>query len=133
MRQVTLAAAHRYRRPEWDDARNAEVFGARAHPRYHGHTYVCDVTVEGAINETTGMIADLGRLDAVLKREVHQRFDHRNINLDVPEFGEGKLIPTGEKPSRFIFDQVQKALGSEVRVEEVRLAEDRTLAAVYRG
>ncbi len=133
VRQVNFAAAHRYRRPEWSDARNIEVFGACAHPHFHGHTYVCDVTVEGEIDDTTGMIVDLGLLDRVLASEVHQRFDHRNINLDVPEFADGKLIPTGENLARFIFGRVQAALGTAAQVVEVRLAEDRTLASIYRG
>lgn len=65
-RRVTFGAAHRYRRPEWDDARNAEVFDACARPHLHGHTCVCDVTLDGPIDSLTGMVVDLGRLDAVL-------------------------------------------------------------------
>ena len=54
-RRVSFDAAHRYRRPDWDEARNAAVFGACAHPNYHGHTYLCDVTVQGPIDPDTGM------------------------------------------------------------------------------
>ena len=132
-RRVTFGAAHRYRRPEWDEARNVEVFGLCARPNYHGHTYVCDVTVEGPIDPVTGMIVDLGRLDDVLRREVSDRFDHRNINLDIPEFADGGLIPTGENVARFIFERVQTALGSAPRVAEVRVAEDDALSATWRG
>jgi 6-pyruvoyltetrahydropterin/6-carboxytetrahydropterin synthase len=132
-RRVTFGAAHRYRRPEWDEARNVEVFGLCARPNYHGHTYVCDVTVEGPIDPVTGMIVDLGRLDDVLRREVRDRFDHRNINLDIPEFADGGLIPTGENVARFIFQRVQAALGSAPRVAEVRVAEDDALSATWRG
>ena len=57
-RRVTFAAAHRYRRPEWDDATNARVFGACAHPSFHGHSYRCDVTVQGPLDETTGMVVE---------------------------------------------------------------------------
>ncbi len=132
-RRVTFGAAHRYRRPEWDEARNVEVFGLCARPNYHGHTYVCDVTVEGPIDPVTGMIVDLGRLDDVLRREVSERFDHRNINLDIPEFADGGLIPTGENVARFIFERIQAALGSAPRVAEVRVAEDDALSATWRG
>ncbi len=137
-RRVTFAAAHRYRRPDWDEARNAAVFGACARPNYHGHTYTCDVTVSGPIDDTTGMIVDLGLLDRVLATEVHERFDHRNINLDIPEFADGKLIPTGENLSRYIAQRVQFALSREragrtdVKVTKVHLSEDRTLSATYR-
>lgn len=77
------------------------------------------------------MIVDLALLDRVLQREVRDRFDHRNINLDVPEFADGKLIPTGEELARFIFDRVQSALGDAARVVRVTVAEDATLSATY--
>ena len=131
-RRVTFAAAHRYRRPDWTDEQNLRVFGLCARENYHGHSYVCDVTVTGTIDRTTGMIVDLGELDRVLATEVRERFDHRNINLDVPEFADGKLVPTGEELSRFICERVQHALGARVRVVEVILAEDATLRSSYR-
>lgn len=132
-RSVTFAAAHRYRRPEWDDARNTEVFGACARAHYHGHTYTCEVTVGGPIDETTGFVVDLGLLDRVLATEVRERYDHRNLNLDIAEFAEGRQIPTGENLARLIFAQVQAALGSAAQVVAVRVAEDATLSATYRG
>lgn len=131
-RRVTFAAAHRYRRPDWDDARNAQVFGACARPNYHGHTYTCDVTVGGTIDEETGFVVDLGLLDRVLQAEVRERYDHRNLNLDIPEFAEGRQIPTGENLARLILAQVQAALGQAADVVEVRVAEDATLWSSYR-
>lgn len=131
-RRVVFAAAHRYRRPDWDDAHNMAVFGLCARPHYHGHSYVCDVTVAGPIDETTGMVVDLGRLDAILAAEVVSRLDHRNLNLDVPEFADGRQIPTGENLARFIFQRVQAALQDVVEVTEVRVAEDDRLWATYR-
>jgi 6-pyruvoyltetrahydropterin/6-carboxytetrahydropterin synthase len=130
-RRVKFAAAHRYRRPEWDDARNQATFGACAWPSYHGHSYTCDVTVAGDIDPVTGFIVDLGRLDAALAREVIQKFDHRNINVDVPEFADGKLVPSGENLARFVLERVQSALGSESRVVSVTIAEDDTLSSTY--
>lgn len=131
-RRVTFAAAHRYRRPDWSDQKNAAVFGACAHPHYHGHTYVCDVTVTGPVDEETGFLVDLGVLDQVLRREIVERFDHRNINMDVPEFADGRLIPTGEQLTRFIAERVQGALAhTTARVLRVHLAEDATLSITY--
>ena len=130
---MTFAAAHRYRRPEWDDARNAATFGPCANPNYHGHSYACDVTVAGPIDPTTGFCVDLAVLDRVLRAEVFERFDHRNINLDVPEFADGRLVPTGENLARFVFERVQAALGDATRVTEVVIAEDATLRCAYRG
>jgi 6-pyruvoyltetrahydropterin/6-carboxytetrahydropterin synthase len=132
-RRISFAAAHRYRRPEWDDAKNEAVFGACARPNYHGHSYVCEVTVTGPIDETTGFIVDLGELDRALDTQVRQRFDHRNINLEVPEFADGLLVPTGENLARFIFERVQAALLDNVRVTSVTVAEDASLSASYRG
>lgn len=131
-RRVTFAAAHRYRRPDWSDERNQKTFGLCAREHYHGHSYTCDVVVSGPIDRDTGFIVDLALLDRVLTTEVRERFDHKNINLDVPEFADGKRIPTGEELARFIFDRVQAALGNSVRVEEVIVAEDATLSASYR-
>jgi 6-pyruvoyltetrahydropterin/6-carboxytetrahydropterin synthase len=131
-RRISFAAAHRYRRPEWSDEENERVFGLCARPSFHGHTYTCDVTVRGEIDERTGFVADLGILDRVLAREVFERFDHRNINQDVPEFADGKLIPTGENLARFILERVQAGLGKTARVTQVTVAEDTTLSATYR-
>jgi len=130
-RRVSFAAAHRYRRPEWSDEKNASVFGLCARENYHGHGYVCEVTVTGDVDPQTGMLVDLAVLDRVLETEVRARFDHHNINLDVPEFADGKRIPTGEELARFVCDRVQAALAT-VRVVEVSIAEDRSLRASYR-
>jgi len=122
-RAVTFSAAHRYRRPEWDDARNREVFGACAHPNWHGHTYTCEVTVGGDVDPVTGFCADLGALDRALATRVVAALDHRNLVLDVPAFAEGALIPTGENVAWWIAREVQEALGPATRVERVRLSE----------
>ncbi len=131
-RRVTFAAAHRYHHPDWSEQENADVFGPCARPHFHGHTYVCDVTVAGPVDEETGFVVDLGFLDQVLKREIHDRLDHRNINLEVPEFAEGRLIPTGENLARFICERLQASLAhTTARVVRVQLAEDSTLSSTY--
>ncbi len=132
-RRVAFAAAHRYRRPEWSDEQNEAVFGPCARPHYHGHSYTCDVTVEGPIDPTTGFAVDLGKLDVILTEEVRNRFDHRNINVEVPEFADGVMVPTGENLARFIFDKVAARLPEGNRVTSVTVAEDATLSATYTG
>ena len=132
-RIVTFAAAHRYRRPEWSEEKNEQVFGLCARESYHGHTYVCEVTVAGEIDPLTGFIVDLGELDTVLTEEVKHRFDHRNINVDVPEFGDGRLVPSGENLARFIYERVAGRLAASVSIESVKIAEDMTLSSTYRG
>lgn len=130
-RRITFAAAHRYRRPEWDDARNEAVFGRCARPSYHGHTYTCDVTVTGAVDATTGFVIDLGRFDATLDAQVREALDHRNLNLDVAEFAEGRAIPTSENLAAWIADRVQRHLPPPAIVARVTVAEDQTLQATW--
>ncbi len=131
-RRVQFAAAHRYRRTAWDDATNTATFGQCAHPNFHGHSYICDVSVSGPVQRDTGMLIDLGLLDTVLVEEVRTRFDHRNINLDVPEFNETDgLVPSGEELARFIAERVQARLPAPMRVTRVVVAEDATLSATY--
>jgi 6-pyruvoyltetrahydropterin/6-carboxytetrahydropterin synthase len=135
-RRVTFAAAHRYRVASWSDERNDQVFGLCARANYPGHSYVCDVTVSGPLDETTGMVVDLAALDDILKVEVRDRFDHSNINMDVPEFGDGKMVPTGENLARFIFERVSARLASRApgaAVTEVTVGEDATLSSTWRA
>ena len=131
-RRVQFAAAHRYRRPQWDDARNEATFGLCARPNFHGHSYTVDVSVTGEVRAETGMLVDLGLLDMVLAEEVRTRFDHRNLNLDIPEFDEATgMVPTGEELARFIAVRVQGRLPAGVRVTRVVVAEDSTLSATF--
>jgi 6-pyruvoyltetrahydropterin/6-carboxytetrahydropterin synthase len=130
---VSFAAAHRYRRPEWSNEKNERVFGLCARESYHGHTYECEVTVAGEIDPLTGFVVDLGELDNILSDEVKNRFDHRNINVDIPEFADGRLVPSGENLAKFIYDRVASRLSPSVAIESVRIAEDRTLSSTYRG
>lgn len=131
-RRVHFSAAHRYRRPEWDDARNLATFGKCARPNYHGHTYICDVTVTGPLDETTGFVADLGVLDRVLHEQVVERLDHANLNLDIPEFAEGLRIPSSEEIARWIAERVNAGLAhTTARVRRVRVAEEPQLWAIW--
>jgi 6-pyruvoyltetrahydropterin/6-carboxytetrahydropterin synthase len=131
-RRVTFEAAHRYWRADWSVEENKRVFGSWATPEFHGHEYTCDVTVTGEVDAVTGMVVDLGLLDRILHAEVRDRFDRREINVDVPEFIDGGLTPTCENLARFVAGCVQQALGREARVTEVRVAEDETISATHR-
>jgi 6-pyruvoyltetrahydropterin/6-carboxytetrahydropterin synthase len=130
-RRISFSAAHRYSRPEWSEEKNASTFGACAWKNFHGHTYVCDITITGPIDPKTGFVVDLGLLDRILKEQVKDRFDHRNINLDVAEFADGKLVPTGENLARFIFERVAKDLPNPASVTRGTVGEDDSLSATY--
>jgi 6-pyruvoyltetrahydropterin/6-carboxytetrahydropterin synthase len=93
-RKEHFNAAHRLYNPAWSDARNSEVFGKCALPNYHGHNYEMEVKVTGEPDKETGYVIDLKFLSDLIKREVVQKFDHKNLNLDTKEFK--NLNPTAE-------------------------------------
>ena len=132
-RRTRFAAAHRYRRPDWSDEQNEKASGLCARESYHGHSYWCDVTIAGEMEPVTGFIVDLGEFDRILGEEIRERFDHRNINTDVPEFGDGRLIPSGENLARFIHDRLRNRLPDTVAIVDVTVAEDDSLSSSYRG
>jgi 6-pyruvoyltetrahydropterin/6-carboxytetrahydropterin synthase len=86
IRRAHFNAAHRLFRPDWTDTQNKEIFGLCSNPNYHGHNYELEVRVSGEIDKQTGMLIDLKELKELIRAEVEVHFDHRNINLEVPEF-----------------------------------------------
>lgn len=93
-RRVNFNAAHRLYRKDWSDEKNDAVFGKCNNPNFHGHNYIMEVWIEGNIDPETGYVIDLKILKDIIKEEIVERFDHRNLNLDCPEFE--NLIPTAE-------------------------------------
>lgn len=83
-RRETFCAAHRLHRPEWTNERNREVFGKCAHENYHGHNYVLLVTVKGQINPETGMVMNFTDLKRIVRHQIIDVLDHRNLNVDIP-------------------------------------------------
>ncbi len=100
-RKEHFNAAHRLYRPEWNEARNWEVFGKCSYPNYHGHNYELVVKLVGEPDPSTGCVIDLKLLSGIIQREVVDRFDHRNLNLDTNEFA--TLIPTAENIAIVIY------------------------------
>jgi len=93
-RRLTFNAAHRVHNPELSDEENRRLFGKCNNPNWHGHNYVLEVSVAGEVDPRTGYVIDLGDLKRIVEREVVDRADHRNFNVDV-EFMRG-IIPTTE-------------------------------------
>lgn len=118
-RRTTFNAAHRLLNKSWSDEKNEAVFGKCNLPNYHGHNYVLETWVEGPIVPDTGYVIDLGVLKEIIKEEVEEPFDHRNLNLDVPEFE--NLNPTAENIAMVIHNKLQLRL-SEFKLT-VRLYE----------
>jgi 6-pyruvoyltetrahydropterin/6-carboxytetrahydropterin synthase len=119
-RKATFNAAHRLYRKDWSDEKNKEVFGLCANPHYHGHNYRIDVKVIGEIDTETGYVIDLNLLNQIIQEEVHDRFDHRNFNLDCPEFKD--LNPTGENIVVVIYNLLRSRLDKKYDMQ-VRLWE----------
>ena len=93
-RRATFNAAHRLFRKDWSDEKNNAVFGKCNNPNFHGHNYVLEVWIEGAIDTETGYVIDLKIVKDLIKNEITDRFDHKNLNLDCKEFL--NLNPTAE-------------------------------------
>lgn len=107
-RKAHFNAAHRLHNPAWDDARNSEVFGLCNNPNYHGHNYDLEVKVVGEVDPDTGYLIDLKVLKGIIKEEVEDRFDHKNLNLDTEEFRQ--LNPTAENICYVIWQKLRARL-----------------------
>jgi len=79
-------AAHRLHNDKWSDEKNKAVFGKCNNPNFHGHNYEMEVCLTGEIDPDTGYLFDLGKLKDIIRKEVEDRYDHRNLNLELPEF-----------------------------------------------
>jgi 6-pyruvoyltetrahydropterin/6-carboxytetrahydropterin synthase len=117
-RRLTFASGHILARPEWDEARNREVFGACSGD--HGHNYELEVTVSGSVDANTGMVINLREVDRIVKDLVIHDVDHRHLNRDVPWL-EG-CLPTAENVAMAIWRRLDGQLPS-ARLERVRLKE----------
>lgn len=118
-RTYEFAASHRLHSPHLSDAENLAAYGKCNHPNGHGHNYVLEVTVGGVPDPMTGMIVDLGDLDAVVEREILARYDHRNLDLDIPEL-QGS-VTTSEVVAQVIFDRLLATVPA--RLERIGLYE----------
>lgn len=119
-RKEHFNAAHRLHNPAWSEERNDEVFGLCNNPNYHGHNYELIVKVVGEINPDTGYVIDLKILSDLVKEEILNRFDHKNLNLDTVEFA--SLNPTAENIVVVIYDLLRAKLDKSLELK-IRLYE----------
>jgi 6-pyruvoyltetrahydropterin/6-carboxytetrahydropterin synthase len=109
-RKIHFNAAHRLHNAHWSNEKNREIFGMCNNANFHGHNYVVEAKVEGNIDPETGYVIDTKFLKDILEKNIVEKFDHRNLNLDTDEFRE--LNPTAENIARVIYDLVQPHIGT---------------------
>lgn len=129
-RRETFNAAHRLHVEGWSDQKNKEVFGKCNNPHYHGHNYTLEVWVDGPIDPVTGFVIDLSRLKQLIRTEITHRFDHRNLNLDCPEFKD--LNPTAENIAKVIWELLAPHLNAKYDFS-VKLWETENNVVAYDG
>lgn len=129
-RKAHFNAAHRLFRKDWDDEKNELIFGKCSNPNYHGHNYELIVSVTGEINEETGFVIDLKDLKELIYNQIEVPFDHKNLNLEVPEFKE--LNPTAENISVVIWRKLRHELPARLDLE-VTLYETPRNFVTYKG
>ncbi len=129
-RRAHFNAAHRLYRKDWSFEKNNSVFGKCNNPNFHGHNYELIVSVKGEINVETGYVIDIKELADIIKDEVEVPFDHKNLNLDVPEFLD--LNPTAENIAVVIYNKIVKRLPENLELE-VTLFETPRNSVSYNG
>jgi 6-pyruvoyltetrahydropterin/6-carboxytetrahydropterin synthase len=129
-RKAHFNAAHRLYKEGWSDAKNLEVFGKCSNPNYHGHNYELEVGLSGIIDPETGFLIDLKILKDIIREEVEDPFDHKNLNLEVSEFK--SLNPTVENIAIVIWNKLRKRLESRYEIS-VKLYETPRNFVVYSG
>ncbi|WP_445385505.1 6-pyruvoyl trahydropterin synthase family protein [Robiginitalea sp. IMCC44478] len=129
-RRAHFNAAHRLYRQDWDDKTNQDVFGKCNNPRYHGHNYELIVSVTGPIDPETGFVMDMKVLKDLIREEIEDAFDHKNLNEEVAEFK--KLNPTAENIAVVIWNKLRPHLNESLELE-VQLFETPRNFVTYTG
>lgn len=129
-RKAHFNAAHRLYRKDWSDEQNEAVFGKCNNPNFHGHNYELIVSVTGDIDPKTGYVIDMKVLKDIINDEVEQPFDHKNLNVDVPEFRD--LNPTAENIVVVIWNKIRKRIDATMDIEVVLYETPRNFVT-YRG
>ena len=129
-RKAHFNAAHRLHNKNWTDEKNQKIFGKCNYQNYHGHNYELIVSVTGEINPETGYVIDMGELKKIIKNEVEERLDHKNLNLDVPHFS--NTIPSAENICIYIFDILREYIDVQFKLS-IRLYETPRNFVEYSG
>ena len=129
-RKAHFNAAHRLYRKDWTMEKNQEVFGKCNNPNFHGHNYDLIVSVTGEVDQETGYVIDTKILSDLIKLHIEEAFDHKNLNIDVPEFKD--LIPSAEHIAFVIWNKLRKVIALDKELE-ITLYETPRNFVTYRG
>lgn len=128
VRKAHFNAAHRLHNKNWSDEKNKEVYGLCNSPNYHGHNYNLSVYVSGEINQETGYLFDLKELKDIIKEEVEDRYDHKNLNVDVDDYKD--IQPSTENMAFIIHGLLTKRIDDKYKIR-VELWETERNGVVY--
>ena len=129
-RKAHFNSAHRLYRKDWTEEQNNTIFGKCNNPNFHGHNYDLIVSVKGEIDQETGFVMDVKILSDLIKEHIEKAFDHKNLNLDVPDFT--NLNPTAENIAVVIWNKLRKHIDSNKELDVVLYETPRNFVT-YKG
>lgn len=127
-RKATFNAAHRLHNNNWSEEKNKLIFGKCNNPNFHGHNYTLFVSVLGFICEESGYVIDLNELKKIIDDKIIEYFDHKNLNLEIPEFL--SLNPTLENILKIIYDKLRKEISKELTLSVILYETENNFAEI---
>lgn len=116
-RKAHFNAAHKLYNKKWSKKENIKIFGKCCNENFHGHNYDLIVKIYGEINKATGMVMNLSILKKIIKNEIEDKLDHKNLNLDIPYFK--NTIPSTENLAIYIWKKLNKAIDLDCKISVV--------------
>jgi 6-pyruvoyltetrahydropterin/6-carboxytetrahydropterin synthase len=129
-RKAHFNAAHRLNNPDWDIKKNQETFGKCNYPNFHGHNYDLIVKITGEVNPETGYVIDMKVLKEIIEKNIIDRFDHKNLNIDILEFR--SINPTAENIAVVIWNLLRKDIPNQLGIKVVLYETERNFVE-YEG
>lgn len=131
-RRETFNAAHKLYNSNWSEEKNIEIFGKCANKNWHGHNYELLVTVKGMPNPDTGFIMNVKELSQIIRQHVCEKFDHKNLNLDLQELIPQHLMPSTENLAIIIWNILQPLI-KDATLHSIKLTETENIFVEYYG
>jgi|TARA_Y100000385_G_C12971339_1_gene584155 6-pyruvoyltetrahydropterin/6-carboxytetrahydropterin synthase len=127
-RKEHFNCAHRLHNPNWSDEKNSSFYGKCNNPNYHGHNYNLEVTITGKLNQESGYLIDMKELSDIIKEEILNQYDHKNLNLDVKDFED--VIPTAENMAIVMYNKLVNRIDNNLEIK-IKLYETERNSVIY--